>query len=445
MTYIFLGPSLPILEAEQILDAHYLPPVKLGEVLTLVREKKPKVIGIIDGYFMQTLPVWHKEILFALEKEVIVLGASSMGALRAAETDVFGMIGVGKVYEMYRSGTLTDDDEVALIHAPREHHYLNLSLPMVNIRCTLIRAAENGLISKATCNNWIEIAKSLYYPKRTVEEIALAGHLLQEEEELITHIFTAHYVDQKKEDAKELLKKIASEQLKPSHVKVSVHQNSLFQQLFSQDRACQYHTSQLDPSSMTYRDLANYITLHHPDFTTLRRHALNRILVSVLTEIFAIQVEATEIEEEKERFKFKYNLTLHHSFEAWLQENHLTETEFDQLMLERAQAQKLYSSPLSANPNWRLQKAILDELKLHDHYTSWVQKAEDHHEKWQKKNPYYLENTDDDIFSPTLIQEHIQNSEWDLDIPIKKWSEEAGFHHLQELMLELHKAKLARD
>ena len=35
---------------------------------------------------------------------VRVYGAASMGALRAAELDAFGMVGIGKIYESYRVG-----------------------------------------------------------------------------------------------------------------------------------------------------------------------------------------------------------------------------------------------------------------------------------------------------------------------------------------------------
>ncbi|RUX68847.1 hypothetical protein EN904_03020 [Mesorhizobium sp. M7A.F.Ca.CA.001.07.2.1] len=55
-----------------------------------------KVIGLIDGLFESGPAVWHKEILFALDAGCRLLGAASMGALRAAECWQFGMIGIGK-------------------------------------------------------------------------------------------------------------------------------------------------------------------------------------------------------------------------------------------------------------------------------------------------------------------------------------------------------------
>ena len=49
----------------------------------------------------------HREILAAVRKGVRVVGASSMGALRAAEMDTLGMTGIGEVYRMYKAASLS--------------------------------------------------------------------------------------------------------------------------------------------------------------------------------------------------------------------------------------------------------------------------------------------------------------------------------------------------
>ncbi|RUX88390.1 hypothetical protein EN930_18015 [Mesorhizobium sp. M7A.F.Ca.CA.004.11.2.1] len=71
------------------------PPARCGDVMRAVLEGR-KVIGLIDGLFESGPAVWHKEILFALDAGCRLLGAASMGALRAAECWQFGMIGIGK-------------------------------------------------------------------------------------------------------------------------------------------------------------------------------------------------------------------------------------------------------------------------------------------------------------------------------------------------------------
>ena len=83
-TIIFAGPSLAGAELSAYPKLDIRPPVRQGDVWRASRDK-PRAIGIIDGYFEGVPSVWHKEILWALGQGIPVLGASSMGALRAAE------------------------------------------------------------------------------------------------------------------------------------------------------------------------------------------------------------------------------------------------------------------------------------------------------------------------------------------------------------------------
>src|SRR4028119_969681 len=168
---IFLGPSLPIAEAREILDAVYLPPAKQSDLLSAVTTYSPDIIGLIDGVFLSLPSVWHKEILYALEQGVAVYGASSMGALRAAETEAFGMVGVGEIYQLYASGELIDDDEVALVHGLEDTGYRPLSEPMVNVRATFRRAKDEGVIATKLFEQLTAIAKSIYFPGRTFPAI----------------------------------------------------------------------------------------------------------------------------------------------------------------------------------------------------------------------------------------------------------------------------------
>ncbi len=165
---VFLGPSLPVPEAAGILDARYLPPAKRGDIPAAVREGA-KIVCLIDGVFFQECSVGHREILDAIGKGVRVIGASSMGALRASELDTLGMEGVGEVYRWYRDGTVTSDDEVALIFDPESGYAL--SVPLVNIRYILGLALADGLIDNDTCRALLEMARSLYFPDRTWDEL----------------------------------------------------------------------------------------------------------------------------------------------------------------------------------------------------------------------------------------------------------------------------------
>ncbi|MDI6896563.1 TfuA-related McrA-glycine thioamidation protein [Methanocella conradii] len=165
---VYLGPSLSIDKARAILDADYRPPVRRGD-LKKALEDGAGIIGIIDGAFYSDSPVGHKEIIAVMKKGVVVVGGSSMGALRASELDVFGMIGVGRIYECYRSGRLVADDEVAVTYNPLTGE--QISEPLVNVRYQLKAAELDGVITGEEKSALISMVAGMYYPDRVYPAI----------------------------------------------------------------------------------------------------------------------------------------------------------------------------------------------------------------------------------------------------------------------------------
>jgi hypothetical protein len=164
---VFVGPTLPVDMARQTLDAIYLPPVGHGDVYrATIQRPMPVAIGLIDGYFRHQPAVRHKEILWAMSQGVHVFGAASIGALRAAELATFGMVGVGQIFDDYLNGRLEDDDEVAVDHGPQELGYPRLNEPMVDIRATLARARQVGVIGPNCEMALLGIAKHMFYAER---------------------------------------------------------------------------------------------------------------------------------------------------------------------------------------------------------------------------------------------------------------------------------------
>lgn len=168
-TFVFLGPSLSLGRARSIVEAEFLPPVAMGDLYELVmtRAQSGDRVAIIDGVFEQVPAVWHKEVLFALTQGIHVYGASSMGALRAAELHSFGMIGVGQIFTAFSDGVLTDDDEVAMAHATGEQGYRPLSTPMVALRFALADLVSQGELTPLARDALIAHAKALYYADRS--------------------------------------------------------------------------------------------------------------------------------------------------------------------------------------------------------------------------------------------------------------------------------------
>ena len=169
-TVVFLGPTMPVTEARYLLDAEFLPPIRRGDIDRLSADIR--FIGIIDGEFFQNLAVSPKEIIKTLDRGIKVLGSSSMGALRAAETHTFGMVGIGRVFEQFRDGILDADDEVALAYEPGT--YRGLSDSMVNLREALSLAFSVGVITRAQHDELVCVMKKRYFPHRSwraLEEI----------------------------------------------------------------------------------------------------------------------------------------------------------------------------------------------------------------------------------------------------------------------------------
>lgn len=166
---IFLGPSLPLAEAQRELPGGiFLPPVKRGSLLPFL-DDPPSSIGIVDGEFFQSFAVSTQEILLYLERGVRVFGSSSIGALRAVELGPWGMIGVGQVFELFRDGRLDADDEVAMTFCPVTLR--PLSEPMVNFRVALAESRRQGVLSRAECRQLTHTLKAAYFPDRTVSRL----------------------------------------------------------------------------------------------------------------------------------------------------------------------------------------------------------------------------------------------------------------------------------
>ena len=63
-TVVFLGPSLPRIEALALLAATYLPPVRKGDVYALLASGVRRIV-VIDGIFHSGPSVWPRELLAA--------------------------------------------------------------------------------------------------------------------------------------------------------------------------------------------------------------------------------------------------------------------------------------------------------------------------------------------------------------------------------------------
>jgi hypothetical protein len=175
---MFLGPTLHRDQALRWCDADVRPPAAMGDVTRAVTERPPAIV-IIDGVFEDRPAVWHKEILWALSCGIAVIGAASMGALRAAELHRQGMMGFGRVFDAYASGALTDDDEVAVMHGPEEAGFLPLTTAMVDIRHIVYAARAQAVVSPGDADDLVAQAKSRHFKQRNLVDIVDAFYHLK--------------------------------------------------------------------------------------------------------------------------------------------------------------------------------------------------------------------------------------------------------------------------
>ena len=169
---IFLGPSLSHEKAKGIFPgADYRPPAKKGDLLRLAADPDIRMVGLVDGVFLQDYPPTPIEVYQLARKDgVLLAGAASIGALRAVELEKFGMVGIGRVFELYKSGRIDADDEVAVTFAPEGNYQLQ-SEAMVDIRYNLYLAHKKGAIGRQAKVALRRVAKGIYFPHRNYADI----------------------------------------------------------------------------------------------------------------------------------------------------------------------------------------------------------------------------------------------------------------------------------
>jgi hypothetical protein len=163
----FLGPSLPHAEAAAIAPGVDLrPPAAHGDVYAAAASGASTIV-LVDGVFESVRPVWHKELLWALARGSRVIGASSMGALRAAECHAFGMEAVGAIAHEYLTGSRTSDGDVAVAHGDASTGWRPTSEALVNVEATLAAARADAIVSDETADRIADVASEIFYAERT--------------------------------------------------------------------------------------------------------------------------------------------------------------------------------------------------------------------------------------------------------------------------------------
>jgi hypothetical protein len=194
----FAGPTRPLAAAAT--GVVWMPPAAAGDMLA-ASGRAPCTMVLIDGLMETRMPPLHKEILVLLANGFRVIGAGSMGALRAAELASLGMSGVGHIFAAYRQGRLVADDEVAVLHAPAELGWRPLTEAMVDIRATLAAAASARVISVAVARMLRQAAISDNFRERSWQRLLESPALAAEDRQAMLRWLPSGQVSLKQADA----------------------------------------------------------------------------------------------------------------------------------------------------------------------------------------------------------------------------------------------------
>jgi hypothetical protein len=445
---VFLGPSMPLAEARDLLPgAVFRPPAQQGDLLASVNQDAANVVGLIDGTFHQNLSVWHNEVCYLLSCGVTVFGASSMGALRAAETDCFGMIGVGQIYRWYKDAVITGDDEVALMHGDEDTGYHSLSLPLVNIRASVGLAVSRNRMSNDTAGQLIEIAKGIYYPHRHVANIlqhCREAHIAAGEVETVRRVLTEEYVDQKKADAREMLiairRCVDGIDSLPEPVPFKFARSSVFESLYNLDQRVRTETGEV-----TLQEVAEYFALNSTDFNEIRRASLDRSIVGFFAHLIGIKVTQEDVEAERAAFTAERSIESQEDLALWLRQNLFSESDLEEYLSQEASCRRLRAWILTCRSLDRGAKSLVDELRMRGVFPKWANAAAEQAaivDAYQTR-PEYRDIAEED---PRLLaQRHTAQTNVRIEGNAGIWAEKAGFEVVSALVDALRRSVIAHD
>ena len=282
----------------------------------------------------------------------------------------------------------------------------------------------------------IELAKKQHFTVRTMASILEAAGL-----QSMHSYFRENYVDLKGQDARELLTYLRD--LPPEQLpKAAVHteRSSYFLRLHRQDRKVQRPGGQIP-----FERVAQHFALHSPDFEHFNFHALNVALVQVLGEMLEVTLEPEEIAAEVKRFRL-FNGLKEAELPQWIEDNDLDQEEFAELIQQRALCRRLqrwlmrggFRSTIST-------KSLLNELRWQNRYVEWADETARTDTLVAENFPDFPQAEHWPGSVEQLLLDHLRSTACKMPAPHEDWAQDAGFRESEPMMLELTRARLARQ
>jgi hypothetical protein len=430
----YLGPSLSLKRAREILpDAIYHPPAKQGDIVTDVVNLNPTHILLIDGVFHSNLSVWHKEIVYALQFPSVkaVCGAASMGALRAAECDWIGMIGIGRIYEWYRNGVTEDDSEVALSYAEKDGVYYHQTVPLCDIRAGVAQYEKEyygePIVDEA--RSFFKAVRAIPYSLRTRKACEQLWGGLQ-----------FPVLPQKAMDATSALNDFRAYSPEPKQRPAPENLSRFFQALYERDRRIKVNGTEIPQ-----QHIDAYVLLHHPEYERICWDSANQELALMLCDQLLVSVSMEEVERENIRFQLRSGIETTDDFATYLSANGWTRSEYDRLMIQNARIRKLQHANTVAKLYRRNSQQIIDYLRTYQGFDYWAAQALKAEEMIKNSGVDDWLSVNLECGADALLAEHFDKEGLELKCTLEEYLLETGFSNLTELGVALERLNAGKE
>jgi hypothetical protein len=396
------------------------------------------VIILIDGEFRQNLSPWHKELVYALQYPGVkaIYGGSSMGALRAAELDYLGMIGIGRIYEWYRDGVTEDDAEVALSYAVREGwHYYPLTVPLCDIRSGVqhyLTQFEGQPEIITSVNQFFRVMQATHYMDRTPR--------LCEETWGRAHGIAYPIGTQKANDAFEVLANFSHYQPEVKVQPTVNHLSVAFQALYDRDRKIDFRGQQI-----AQQNVDSYCLLHNPEYERICWDSANQELALILCNCLFVMVTLEEVTRESDRFQQRCGIENMADFESMLRGNGWTRGEYDRLMVQNARIHKLQHALTVSKHSKRNTAAICDYLRTHQAFDYWAKEAAQVEAAIEKSGVDEWSSIDLEVPVWTRLANHFEEEGLELKSSHEEYLLETGFSNANELTVALSRLRAQKE
>jgi hypothetical protein len=349
-----------------------------------------------------------------------------MGALRAAELDWLGMIGLGRIYEWYRDGVTEDDSEVALSYATKESPngplYYPQSVPLVDIRAGVEHYGIEfpGELVALEAREFLDEMRKIYYADRT--------RALCEKTWNNRFGISFPHIAQKGIDASQALSEFRAYQPEPKQRPTPENLSRFFQALYERDRRISVNGTEIPQ-----QHIDAYVLLHNPEWERICWDSANQELALMLCDHLLVAVTIEEIERENIRYQQRAGIETAADFSAYLENNGWTRHEYDRLMIQNARIRKLQHANTVSKMYRRNSQQIIDYLRTHQAFDYWAIQAVQAEKRIKASGIDDWLGVDLERGSFNLLAEHFEKEGLELKSNTEEYLLETGFSNLTEL------------